>query len=265
MRSKLKESETLELKKSTSQLKSAIISIVAILNKHQKGELYFGIKNDGTVIGQDVNEKTLRDVSKSISDHIEPRIYPKLEKVKIKGKTCIHVAFSGKEIPYFAYGRAYTRVGDEDKQLSAKELENIILKKNQDKLRWDNRFSEKTINDVNAKQVKEYIKRANAAKRISFKFTNVADTLAKLGLIKNGKLLNAAEVLFCDRNNLKVQVAVFAGIDKLTFLDIGQYEGNIFTLLKKSESYIKEHMNWRAEMKEMQRKEIPEIPVRAIN
>ncbi|MCJ7616642.1 MAG: hypothetical protein MUO43_08920 [Desulfobacterales bacterium] len=33
----LKESETLELKKSTSELKEAIFSIVAILNKHQKG------------------------------------------------------------------------------------------------------------------------------------------------------------------------------------------------------------------------------------
>jgi len=34
--SEMKESETLELKKSTSELKEAIISIAAILNKHQK-------------------------------------------------------------------------------------------------------------------------------------------------------------------------------------------------------------------------------------
>ena len=50
----MKESETLELKRSTSELKEAIISIVAILNKHQKGELYFGIKNNGYVIGQNI-------------------------------------------------------------------------------------------------------------------------------------------------------------------------------------------------------------------
>ncbi|MFH0795882.1 MAG: RNA-binding domain-containing protein, partial [Candidatus Omnitrophota bacterium] len=47
-----KETETVELKKSTSELKEAIISICAILNKHQKGNLYFGIKNDGAVVGQ---------------------------------------------------------------------------------------------------------------------------------------------------------------------------------------------------------------------
>ena len=51
------ETETLELKKSTGELKEAVLSICAILNKHQHGELYFGIKPDGTVIGQVVTEE----------------------------------------------------------------------------------------------------------------------------------------------------------------------------------------------------------------
>ena len=48
------ETEQIEYKKSIGELKEAMFSIVAILNKHQKGELYFGVKNDGTVIGQEV-------------------------------------------------------------------------------------------------------------------------------------------------------------------------------------------------------------------
>ncbi len=43
-----RETETLEFKKSTGELKEGIISIGAILNKHQKGELYFGVRPDGT-------------------------------------------------------------------------------------------------------------------------------------------------------------------------------------------------------------------------
>lgn len=57
------ETETLEFKKSTGELKEAVQSICAILNKHQHGELYFGIKPDGTVIGQVVTEESLREVS----------------------------------------------------------------------------------------------------------------------------------------------------------------------------------------------------------
>src|ERR1051326_5374800 len=110
-----KESEILELKKSTGELKEAVISISAILNKHGKGRLYFGIKNDGTLVGQHVGDSTLRDISRSISEHIDPKIYPKINLKPLKGKTCILVEFEGNDRPYFAYGRVYMRVADEDR------------------------------------------------------------------------------------------------------------------------------------------------------
>ena len=112
-----KESEIVELKRSTSELKEGIISIVAILNKHQKGQLYFGIRSDGEVIGQEVTDKTIRDVSKTIADSIDPKIFPKITQENIDGKDCILVDFEGHDTPYLAYGKAYMRVADEDRQL----------------------------------------------------------------------------------------------------------------------------------------------------
>ena len=75
------ENEKIEFKTSTAELQSALDSIVAILNKHQKGILYFGVKNDGTPVGQIIGANTLRDVSRAITDHIEPKIFPIVEKV----------------------------------------------------------------------------------------------------------------------------------------------------------------------------------------
>ncbi|OQX21689.1 MAG: hypothetical protein BWK75_02600 [Candidatus Altiarchaeales archaeon A3] len=258
------ESETLELKKSTSELKEGIISIVAILNKHQKGILIFGIKPNGIAIGQDIIEKTLRDVSQSLSDHIEPKIYPLIRKKEIQGKNCIEVEFHGQEIPYYAYGRAYMRVADEDKSMSAKELETMILKKNKSKLRWEDEISDITLKDINEEELRKYISKANEAKRINFKFVDTESTLKKLGLIKDGKLLNAAEVLFCDNNKLETQLAVFAGTDKTTFIDIKVINGTIFNLLKNSEIYLKEHIIWSVKFGKLEREEIPEIPLDAI-
>ena len=43
----LKECETVELKKSLAQLKEGVISLSAMLNKTSKGEVYFGIKDEG--------------------------------------------------------------------------------------------------------------------------------------------------------------------------------------------------------------------------
>jgi ATP-dependent DNA helicase RecG len=259
-----KETEILELKKTTSELKEAIIAIVAILNKHQSGELYFGISNDGRVLGQDISEKTIRDISKSVSDHIEPKIYPEIKKVVLENKKCIYVNFNGNDIPYYAYGRPYIRVGDENKQLSAKQIENIIINKNIEKLRWDNQPSDKMLSMINNNLVKKYVSNANNAGRINFSFENVKATLSKLGLLKKGKLLKAAEVLFCDENPLELQTAIFAGVEKLTFLDIQSLQGNIFNLLSDAEIYIKKHIRWRVEFGKLEREEIPEIPIDAV-
>ena len=72
----MKETEQIEFKKSTSELDSALDSISAILNKHQKGILYFGLKNDGTPSKFTITDSTLRDVSRKIYEHIKPQIFP---------------------------------------------------------------------------------------------------------------------------------------------------------------------------------------------
>ncbi|OGF47153.1 MAG: transcriptional regulator [Candidatus Firestonebacteria bacterium RIFOXYC2_FULL_39_67] len=259
-----RESEILEFKKSTSELKEAVISISAILNKHQEGELYFGIKNDGEIVGQAIGSATARDISQAISNHIEPKIYPSIETVNIKGKSCIKIEFKGEDIPYHAYGRVYIRVADEDKQLSPGEIRKVILKKSSDKFKWEFQFSECSSKEINAKIVRDYLKRANLAGRINFKYDNAPNVLKKLGLVKGSKILNAGQVLFSKDNSLELQVAVFAGVDKITFLDINQYKDNIFNLLKRSEEYLKEKMNWRAKTEGLQRQEIPEVPIDAI-
>ncbi len=259
----LKESETIEFKKSTAELKSGVASIAAILNKHGKGKLYFGIKDDGTIVGQAVGRDTVKQITQTIVDNIEPKIYPKITAKEIKDKRCIVVEFHGNDAPYFAYGRAYIRVGESDKQLSIQEMEKRFIHKN--KLLWDGETSDKKLKDVNIPMLKEYMKKANEAKRINFKYTNAKATLNKLWLLKRNKLTRAAEVLFCDDNRVEIQAAVFAGTDKLTFLDIRQFKGNLFSLREQAENYIKEHIKWRAEMKESRRKEIPEIPVRAFS
>jgi len=158
---KFKESEVLELKKSTSELKEAVISIVSILNKHRHGKIYFGIKNDGTIAGQRIGENTIREISKTISDHIEPKIYPKIRELSVHGKTCIAVEFSGNEVPYFAYGRAYIRTGDENRQLSRAELERIMIDKSGHGAKWDSQpCSEAKITDLSAKKVGAFLKKA---------------------------------------------------------------------------------------------------------
>lgn len=228
-----------------------------------KGDLYFGVRDDGTVLGQAIGKDTIKDITEAISTHIEPKIFPDVKIKKIQGKGCIKVTFRGNHRPYFAYGRAYMRVGESDKQLSIQEMEDQFVRKN--KFHWEQEISKKKLADVSVKAVREYMRKANDAKRINFKFTNVKATLGKLGLLDRSRLTRAAEILFCNANSMEVQAAVFASKDKITFIDIQKFSGNLFSLRVQSEEYIKKHIMWRADMSESRRKEIPEIPVRAFS
>ena len=261
------ENEVIEFKKTTGELKEGIISIVAILNKHQSGKLYFGIKDNGEIIGQEVSGKTIREVSRAISENIEPRIYPIVNKIKLDEKECILVEFEGEDIPYLAFGRAYMRVGDEDRQLSMKEIRKIILKEENEIGKWESKVSDYTIADIDEELLKEFIEKGRRAKRINFPYTNKEEILKKLSLVnKNNELLNAGYILFAKDAKLEMQMAIFATETKLTFLDIDQVFGNIFELIEIGEGYIRKNIKWPVNFKSgsMERIEIPEIPLEAI-
>ncbi|MDR1828471.1 MAG: putative DNA binding domain-containing protein [Methylobacteriaceae bacterium] len=260
-----KESEKLEFKKTTAELSEGVISMVAMLNKHGGGELYFGIRNDGTPLGMDISGKTLRDVSQSVANHIEPKIYPKINEVYVCDKPCIHVEFSGEEAPYFAFGRAYIRVADEDRVMSAAEIESYILKKNAGREVWDNAVSDRMVADVDETVLHDYIDRANRAGRIDFPYTNNEEVLKRLNVTDGGKLKNAANVLFCGSPLLEMQMAIFAGTERLTFNDINRKSGSVTDLIEIAETYIRNNIRWRVVLDgSVQRKEIPEIPIDAV-
>ncbi|MBS3060162.1 MAG: putative DNA binding domain-containing protein [DPANN group archaeon] len=256
---KIMESETTELKKSTSELKEAIISITSILNKHPSGEIYFGIKNDGGVIGQQFSGKTIRNISKSISDHIEPKIFPEIQEICTNNKKCIRIRFSGTDSPYYAYGRPYIRVGDEDRQLSAKELENIILEKNMHRMQWDNEpHKNATVKDISTIKLKKFLKKAG------LKYTSTYTSLEKLGLLKGKKLRNASLALFAKKperffSNTSLQCAVFATETTSVIIDRQEFTGDLFQLIDKAEEYILKNTHIGMKISGLRRIDIPEI------
>lgn len=259
------ETETLEFKKSTGELKEAVNSIAAILNKHQYGELYFGVKPDGTVVGQTVTEESLREVSQKIKNFIESQIYPEVRKVIIDGKECIHVKFEGKQTPYFANNIARIRVADEDLVMSQQELLEYIRRNDREERRWENQMSNKTIDDVDEELLKKYTNQAHAVGRIAISYTDKETVLNQLELSYGKKLINAGKVLFADDLLQDIQMAIFATNERLTFNDIQRYHGPVLKLVDIAENYIKANIHWRVEFTgALQRTEIPEIPVDAI-
>ena len=174
-------------------------------------------------------------------------------------KSCIKVRFKGNDIPYFAYGRAYIRVADEDRQLSAKELEGLILRKNKDKLRWDTEVcKEAKITDISATKVKSFLKGSG------LKYDTVHNALEKLKLMSDGKLLNTAAILFARKpqaffSNARLRCAVFNTTDTSFTIDMQDFEGDLFYLIEKAEGYILKNIHIGMKLEGLRRIDVPEI------
>ncbi|EFK07435.1 divergent AAA domain protein [delta proteobacterium NaphS2] len=253
----LKESETVELKKSLAELRQGLVSIAAILNKHQAGTLWFGVRNNGTIAGIDANEKTLRDLSQSIAAHIEPRIYPRISEVSVQGKQCIKVEFSGDETPYFAYGRAFMRVADEDRQLSVRQLKDLIAAQSREWLRWDNQPGKFTLSDLDPAKIRRFVDRAKLS------WDTPENALSKLELIKDGKLLNPAR-LFFGIEPIQLRCAVFMTTENSTIIDRHDFDGDILELIEEAQKYILKNIHIGMRLEGLRRVDVPEIAVEAL-
>ncbi|MCL2142781.1 MAG: putative DNA binding domain-containing protein [Methanomassiliicoccaceae archaeon] len=257
-----RENERTEFKRSTGELKEAVISICAILNKHGGGTLYFGADNDGNVIGQQIGSETLRDVSHKVYEQIDP--VPNISVIVLNdgGREYIRADFDGKEAPYTAYGRYYMRAGEEDREMTKEQLRAFFydVGNNAD---WEHALTEHTTDDVNDETLLSCYNEGVKSKRIIGELDK-EHFLEKMGLSANGRLTNAGFLLLSKQRPILLKLAVFATNSRRTFLDMDHYRGNMIECIQKAQTYIKEHMNWRAEFSDLFRTDIPEVPVDAI-
>ena len=251
------ETETREFKKSLAELKQGLASLAAMLNKHGQAELWFGIAPNGKAVGLDVNEKTLRDVSQAIAAHIEPAIYPRISRQIMDGKPCLKVEAEGWQSPYFAYGRAYIRVADEDRKLSASELKSLILEHNRDALRWENEPSGLTLEQLAPEKINHFLTLANLPEGAP------ASALEKLDLLRQGMPVNAAKLFFASAP-IQLRCAVFATRTSSTIIDRHDFDGDILELIEEAEKYILKNIHIGMRLEGLRRVDVPEISLKAI-
>ena len=260
---KFLEDEYTEFKKTTGELANAMVDICAMLNKHGKGIVYFGINNDGSPHKFDISDKTMRDISRKVYESIRPQIYPKVSTVSIEGNEAIVVEFSGTDYPYSANGKYYLRTADENHEISPAELRHIMIAKEYE-MNWEQRKSSCSIEDVDEVTLKWFYESGLKSGRLPQQPYGKEEILQQLNLVSDGYLNNAGELLFSSKGPLVLKMAVFATDEKITFLDIKREEGNIFQLINIGLKYIVENIRWRVEITGLQRTEIPEIPIDAI-
>ena len=261
------EDERKEFKRSTSELKEGVASIASMLNKHGSGELYFGVNKDGDVCGQDVSESTLREISQAIGNSIQPTIYPEIaHETTPEGKNYILVSFSGDDAPYACNGKYRIRVADEDILMSPEQLRRRFRELEDIRNPWDRRVSDKTVEDVDEPTLRSFIERGRAKGRITFAYTTPADALERLGLVKDGMLLNAAVALFCPNPITDLKMAVFASHARTDIVGLQHESGILFDMVEKAEMFVISNTRSRVDTSTPGASDVyPEIPIKALH
>jgi ATP-dependent DNA helicase RecG len=247
------ESETAEFKSSTSSgcRTAAARTLCAFLNT-RGGRVLFGVAPNGEVSGQTVSDKTLRDVTGTLSE-IEPPVFPAVEAIAVGDDHSVVVASveKGHNRPYNFKGKSYRRVGSSTVEMDQGAYNEMLLEQLHGTSRWENQPAVGwTIKNLDQEEIVRTVEDGIRSGRIADPATRDPDELLRgLGLVKDDLLLRAAVVLFARGDQLlpdfpqcQVRLAKFKGIDKTEFIDNRQLEGNAFQLLRISNEFLRQHL-----------------------
>lgn len=265
---------SLELKRSTGELREALQTVCAFLNG-KGGVVLIGVSPKGEIPGQDVSDKTRREIAQAM-DGFEPPVRLEPSYIKLKSNRMVivfRVAGLSETVP-FTYERIpYERVGSTTRKMPQKRYEQLLLQRAHSKRRWENQEAEGiTLRDLNREQIHDVVSSArNAGRLVGPVGADARRILDRLGLRQNGKLLQAALVLFGkkflpDYPQCELRMARFRGTDKTEFLDQKQIRGSAFTLLEEAMLFCQRHfpLPGRVVPERMERVDHPLIPPDAL-
>ena len=245
------ESETMEFKRTTGQLREAAHTLCAMLN-HRGGRVLFGVEANGNIRGQQVVDKTLEDVSQEIME-IDPPVFPTVERVAVRTgfEVLVVTVTPGQGRPYSHKSRSYMRVGNTSLQMSRDEYNRMLFERMHGEVRWENQIAEGwAVNHLDSAEIARTVDEGIRRGRMEDPGTrDTTELLRGLGLLKPEGILRAASVLFGRSSHVEAElpqcllrVARFKGNDKTTFLDNRQFHGNAFRLLKRAEGFLRESL-----------------------
>ncbi len=272
------ESRTLELKKTTGELKDGMHSACAFLNT-EGGWLIFGVTPKSLkIIGLEVTDKTQQEIAQALVG-LEPVVDVRVTYVDVPehpGNKVIAMHFDGwvwGERPHTFHGCPYYKVESTTKVMPQDMYDERIRAHQPQLYAWERLAADGvTLADLNENLIRNCIRRGIDGGRIpeSALYEPTGDILSKWKLLKNGVPTNGAVLLFS--NNIDeypqftLRMARFVGTNKNMFRDNQRAEGNFFQLLDAGVAFCFKHLSLsgRITNHSLEREEQLEVPYHAL-
>lgn len=249
------ETRTLELKKTTGELKEAMHTICAFLNT-AGGQLLFGIAPGSLqVIGQQVTDNTRREIARELTK-IEPAVSLDVNYIELDEKADFYVIVidiptePDRNRPYVYDGRPYYRIESTTSLMPQSMYQELLLQRDIRKRKWEEEIDTKvSVDSLDEESVRRLVSSGIQAGRIpeSMRIKSILEILDKMKLSENGHIKNAAVALFTKEDyapiQLHIRLARFKGTNKREFIDNRRSIGNIFHLYDDGMAFLFKHLN----------------------
>lgn len=223
------EDEFHEFETSLSELDKGLEAVTAMLNKHGKADVYYGVANDGEVVGLEgqLGQETIKKVETRINEIVKPAIVPSVIFEEYDGKKIIHVSAIGNRKPYSCSGDYRIRVGSSNKKIDPELLWKLFFDSDSSSLE-----AVECINqDLTFNTLKYYYMKNGLT-------INEDNFYRNAGLKVNGKFNMLAELL-ADENNTSIKVVRFSGLDKTKMLSRNEYGYKcLISAMKEADDYV---------------------------
>lgn len=193
------ESETLEIKRSTAELRRAGEALCAFLNG-EGGQVVIGVAPDGKIIGQQVSDGTLCEVAAMLG-RFDPPARIEMDRVDVgDGRSVIvlHAPSARAQAPFTFEGKAYRRVGSTTTVMPQEEYGRLLLDRTHSRHRWENQPAVGIgLEDLDHEEILRTRQTAIEQRRLSAGTSmEVGDILDRLGLRIDGEITQAAQMLY---------------------------------------------------------------------
>ena len=248
-----KEGGKVEFKQTTGQLERGMETLCAFLNG-EGGTVLFGVSDNGKIIGQEVSDKTKREIAEAIG-RLEPTATVQVSYVPLpdgeKRIITLHVEDARMERPFTYKSRPYMRVESTTVAMPQQKYNELLLDRDGVRHRWE-LFDDPdlTLNDIDENEVLKTVRLGIDCGRLPENTGNdIPVILEKFSLMRNGVLNHAAAILFANREmpanypQCLLRLARFRGTDKMEFIDSQRIYGNIFQLLDAAMAFLFKHLS----------------------
>lgn len=221
--------EKQEFKTSLSELDKGLLSLSAMLNKNGEGEVFFGVRNDGEILGlkNEVGEETIKKISSRCDELIKPSILFTISPLIFEDKIIISLKAKGNKKPYSCGGNYRVREGSENKKIDPELLGEIFFSSQNNAL--------ENIESINQNLTFMKLKFLYMNEGLSINNDNFEENM---NLRINGKY-NMLANLLADENDVSIKVVRFIGKDKSKMLIRNEYGYKCLLIaMKEANDYV---------------------------